>query len=495
MKKLIIKIVTGCLLIITAFSSCKVIDQEPESQLSGALFYNEEQDAEAAILAAYDGLQDLPRNMLIWGDMRGDILEPDFGLSGASDARLLYNNVITPDNSFASWANLYSAINRINNVITFVPGIVDKDQAFTPLERDRIMGEAYFLRALCYFYLVRVFGDVPIITEPSVDAAQNFKVGQSSAQDVLKFIDEDLTKARATIRVSYGNNTASRGRATVAAVRALLVDVSMWRAGFYNQAEYYQVAADTAQAIIANTLPNTPAYRLLVGRDWFTMFGTGNTQESIFELQYDFGNQEFNGLQITYAGGDGQFWFDIAQTYLGNWTSSDVRGRGATYFKARSGYWSGPTKNMIWKYIGTVVDTTSADANNSNYRIDTKSYANFIIYRLADIILLRAEALNRISNGGSQEAINLLNMIRTRAGIPPTSLTTSDSMRDIERAIIAERGLELAVEGKRWFDLMRTDLVNELTENTVLKGNGWFLPVHRTELVLNPNLKQNPYYN
>lgn len=492
MKVSIIKTLIGCLFITAAVTSCKVIDQDPESQLSQNLFFETEEDAEAAIMAAYDGMQGLPQNIVIWGDIRADHLERQWGAGAGSNVGLMFDNqnVITPDNSFSNWREVYSIINRINNVIAFVPGISDKDAGFTALERDRVVAEAHFLRALSYFYLVRVFGDVPIVTEPSVDASQDFKVKQSKAEDVLKLIEEDLTKARASIRVDYGNNASTRGRATVGAVRALYVDVAMWRAGFYDQTEYYQKAADTAKAI----MDTKGLYNLVSGKDWFSMFGTGNSGESIFELQFDFANQEFNGLNMTYAGGRGNYWFDIDPEFKSNWISSDVRGEGATYFRAGAGYWS--TRDMIWKYIGLTVDTTSADIypKNPNYRLDAQSYANFIIYRLADIILLRAEALNRISDGESQEAIDLLNMVRSRAGIPPASVTTADTMEEIEKAIIMERGLELAVEGKRWFDLMRTELVNELTENEIPKGNGWFMPVFRSELILNPNLVQNPYY-
>ena len=178
-----------------------------------------------------------------------------------------------------------------------------------------------------------------------------------------------------------------------------------------------------------------------------------------------------------------------------NYTGRGYHGYGQKYW-----FWA---DSRVWKWSGT---------DDTNLKAPETDNSEFPIYRLADVMLMRAEALNRATDGGSQEAIDLVNSVRARAKVPSTSITTDASMFEIENVIMDERAIELSVEGKRWFDLMRASkgrpdyLVEKVLERfpddqkadvraRIQNPESWYVPINRRELQLNPALVQNPYYN
>lgn len=453
-------------------SNCEsVTDQFNPSAITGENFYKTAADADAAIISCYDAFQS-PSRYVMWGDARTDM----FASTDRSllDEFQLVNGDVNAANGYTNWDIMYNAIKRTNSVIKNVPGIADvslRDR------KERIMGEAYFLRAMAYFYLVRTFDNVPLILEPYESPSQNFFPSQAQPAEIFAQIESDLVAASARLsHVPYNSTIQNKGRATKGSARAALSDLYLWN-------KKYQQAADTALAVI-----NSPApYTLVSGANFGTLYTAKNTSESIWEIQFNNTFQEGNNNNLVeiflplggigYQGGNRRL--QPSAKLIASYAPEDLR-IPATFKDTGPvpAPWRDPNLIYVNKYFGTL-------ANQNSVRFQD---ANQIIYRLADVILMRAEALNELGMTG--DAIALLDQIRTRAGIPPTTATTADEVR---LAIEEERFRELAFEGKRYYDLKRTGRYADVTGNTNPDWLRW--PITLTELPpRNPNIKQNSGY-
>jgi len=471
-------------------SSCKkFLDLKPENAITREDFFKTKDDAFAAIIGCYDGLQSgvtingvnypaFVSQALTWGEMRADLVT-------FTATNTLYMQNIDKTQTYCNWGSFYNTIGRANLVIEFVPQIPSLDNNFSVADSKKIIAEAKFLRALSYFYLVRAFKEVPLVLQaPSSDDVQYF-IPKSSADTVLNQIEADLLDADESIPVSYNTNPQTRGRATKAAVNALQADVYMWRAK-------YQEAADAAQKVLANSAQ----YSLVPGSDWFTIFSQKNSTESIFEVQFDNGINETNNLRsligttnnvlISYYDGEKDVMRSLYNTY--------AQGNGS------------------WKYNGLT--------NNNTAIARTTNDPNFIVYRLPDVMLMKAEALARLGSFAQKtEAITLLDSVRNRVALAPYDArkggnldgnSPTDLMIEL---IIKERAMELAHEGKRWFDLVRiatndnkpsflidrvvqSRLVGDrqLIRSRIIDTRSWYLPIAQSELQANNQLVQNPFY-
>ena len=464
------------LAIMVAFGACEVLEQDPISSLSSENFFETAEHANAALTSTYAALRNTFNGNVrytTWGDLRADLLATDEGKNDGYDR--LDDNEQTPIDPVADWSNLYQTIARANDVITNVPGIEDID--LTAESKSEILAEARFLRALSYFYLVRLWGDVPLSLEPINSASDPVDLPRVSREVVLDTVEADITYALARLPAAYGSNSDTRGRATLGAAYALQAHVYAWQGN-------WEAAAASAQQVIEN-----PQYELLPGEQYADIFDAENTRESIFELQIDplsagegtsdlflaFGTDEQNGGVTGELGV-----FLPSQKFLNGLEEGDLR-RSTLIFDG-----DGLFRPQIVKYIrpfsrtelGTSVPNRTAEADN-----------NIIIYRLAGIILLRAEALNYL--GRTEEAAALLNQIRERAGLPATTATTQE---ELKAAILKERGYELAFEGHRWFDLVRNgEALNEI--ETLTNPDRLLLPIAQREIILNENIdSNNPSY-
>lgn len=469
--KRILPVVFSCIFL----GACtKVTIQVPNSSITPSNFYKTATDADNAINGCYDILQNLPVNFEIWGDGRTDVLAAT-DRPTSSDLQVTTGNVSSGNDYVAGgWSSLYSGINRCNGVIKNVPAITD---AALSNRKDRIMGEAYFLRGLFYFYLTRTFENVPLILEPYQDLSGNFYPKQSDRTAIFAQIEKDFKMAETMIPdLPFSTTLENKGKATKGAVRSALADLYLWE-------KKYQEAADVSALVISS-----PAnYTLVPGANFGNLFTAKNQSESILEIQYNNANQEGTGNQdlnrLT------ELFLPIGGSYnAGNWRympsvalmaalpSTDLR-QNITYRNTGASPAPYRDANKIYfaKYQGTLVGST--------LYFDS----NFIIYRLAQVILMRAEALNEL--GQTPAAITLLNQIRTRAGLAGTTATTQ---ADVRLAIEAERFTEFPCEGKRYFDLVRTGRYAAVTGFTNTSYLRWPLPAN--ELINNPNLVQNPGY-
>lgn len=462
-KKILILLV--CM---STFACKKVTDQVPDSIITPANFYKTASDADNAINACYDALQKGPANFEIWGDGRTDMLGST-DRSSSSDLQVVSGNA-SSNNDYVSWNALYAGINRCNSVLKNIPTISD---AALSSRKDRIMGEAYFLRGLFYFYLARTYENAPLILQPYEDLSSDFYPATSDRTSLFAQVEKDLKAAEPLVPdLPFSTTIENKGKTTKAAIRSTLADLYLW-------GKKYQEAAD-----IANLVITSPAnYTLVSGASFATIFTSKNTTESILEVQYNYSYQEgdSNGttdlfLPLGGAYTAGNWRYQPSAALLSALPTTDLRAS-ITYRNTGSAPapYRDANRTYIAKYQGTLVGSVLYQDPNR------------IIYRLAEVILFRAEALNEL--GQTSAAIVLLNQIRNRAGIGNTSAT---SQADVRLAIEKERFVELAYEGKRYYDLIRTGRYAAVTGFTNPNWVRWPLPA--TEVINNHNLVQNSGY-
>lgn len=483
-------------LALSAVSCSDYLTVLPENNQSQDQFWNTKEEVSAVLGAGYVKLRECNENLFLWGEARGNGITLGIdGTAGQKDAKKLRSMDIVSSNSLASWANLYKTIGMANSVIKYGPGVVEKDASFNINVCNSYLSEAYFLRALSYFYLVRTWNNVPYISEPYVDDSQQYQVPQQEGSAVLKNCLADLTKALESAKdffpetnPAYPMNT--KGRATKWAIYSLIADINLWL-GNYNEC----ITACTQ-------VENSGRVGLISGNNWFTNFYPGNSNESLFEIQYNYALGQTNSF-ISWFSTNSNYTISAYTSLLFAATSpqGDVRALNASY----------NTTGQIWKYIGT----SASIARSSSGQNDQ----NFIVYRLADIYLMHAEA--NIMLGDSAHFANaktLIDLVRKRANITP-SAGGSDKLT-LMRQLLEERQREFFAEGKNWFDLVRTGLrevqdpsntgfknlmiehvlqvaspsTQAMIRSKLTDPNSWYLPVSTTEMNANSLLKQNPFY-
>jgi hypothetical protein len=464
-------------IIVLATGCKKLLDQKPKDALTRAEFFKTEADAEAAIAGVYDGLQGCVTQFQNWGENRGDLVS----VTANDDNTYAYFQLFENFRPISNWNTVYLMIARANIVIESVPAIPGIDDGFTQKESDAIVAEARFLRALGYFYLVRTFKDVPLVLDAPSNDDVDFRVPKSAAALILQKIEEDLTFADQYIPVSYPREIETRGRATKGAVNSLQADVYLW------QAKYAEAAAAAKKVIDNSTL-----YQLVPGADWFTIFSKKNTTEGIFEIQFDYTLNENNSLKSVAS----LFNMNGVLKTLFTGELDELRGLNRTYRESGS--------SQYWKYRGLTTDNVERPTNDPN----------FIVYRLADVMLARAEALAHLGFDEKTQAIALINQVRDRVRLNPyDSIDGNIETTLLIDIIMKERAMELAGEGKRWFDLVRVAtndnrpefLVNSVVNSRtvgeraivrarIIDPRSWYLPILKDELDKNPNLVQNPFY-
>jgi hypothetical protein len=389
------------------------------------------------------------------------------------------------------WNAFYRTINYCNTVLEFGPPVLEVDPSFDEETLRVYQAEVRALRALMYFYLVRAFDEVPIKLTATKDDSENFNIPKSSRQEVLDQIKEDLDWAEDYAPFSHGSLAADKGRITKYAINAIQADVYLWN-------DEYEKCIEACDKII-----NSGFFGLLESDDlWFTnLYVKGNSPESIFELQFSpevlnpyyryFKDSKYlraNAASI-------EEFFPSDPNALPD--SADIRGDGCSY-KLSDNF-------TIWKYVGR---------NRDESKPSNESFSNFIIYRFAEILLFKAEALAQLDRG--EEALQLIKLVRRRArAAKTTDLGQSTDPRSVTEFILAERCREFAYEGKRWFDILRIakrnnyenmNIVIEMltrsapAEKLITVQNKYrdtmshYFPIYFQELQANPELVQNEFY-
>lgn len=435
-----------CFLIACLAISCNVIDQEPINAVSNQRLFQRASDAEAAIIGAYEAVARLGQNYVLMAEIPtknvlGNALNRQF--------EQMNNLLFLDDNGFYNnlWSQNYLLISRANVIISRVQEVQDLSEQ----NKNRILAEARFLRAFSYFNLVRYFGNVPLITEPtsSADLAA-LQVSRDPSSKVYEQLFEDLKFAKDNLPTSFGNTLATKARATKAAAYALATRIHLFRK------EYADAVANSQEVISLTGRQLTVNYG--------SLFTDRNTPEAIWEINYD--NIVTNTMARTFIPGSvgGVRMLQVNKDILSSYEPGDLR-KDETF-----GFGNG--EEYVKKYFRA---SSGSD--------------NIIVFRLAEVLLSRAEALAEISYP-NQEAIDLLNEIRRRAGLSPF---TPNTKGEFITQLYKDRRLELCYEGHEWFDLVRTDRLPSVLGLTDPNKRIW--PVPAVELLRNPNLlPQNPGY-
>jgi len=484
-KLLSFLLIAGGVLIAAACN--KTIDKIPVSSLTTSNFYKTATDAETGLVGAYNGLY---QQYYIWDYMTNGDAQSDNCYAGGNnpDNFSIDNFSLTPLNGNVTrdWQGLYAAVANANAVLDNVPPI--QDPAWNGTTRKaQILGEAKFLRALHYFNLVTTFGDVPLALTNNVSGNALFPA-RSPVPAVYNQIVQDLLSADSSLLPASGSNV-NTGRATRGAADALLAKV-------YAQQGKYDSCLVWCNKVLASSY-----YSLVPNYGDLFDGNHKNTVESIFEIQHgtvtgttNYGPELLLPFSLT---GDTYAKFneltnDLVQAFTAE--GDTVRLHASVYFSV-------PADTIAIPPPYTNKSATVPYAYKWKQPAGYNSPNNEILIRLADIILLKAEALN--NTGQTTQAIPLINAVRARAKLLPT---TAVSQPDVAAAILKERRLELALEGQRWLDLLRAgaqytiSLMNKQVDpygntlNYALTQNRLLWPVPQSERDLDKNLAQNPGY-
>ncbi len=441
--KYIASIVTFLLLLGT--TGCDVLDVKPQQSIPAEDAVKDRQSLETAVTGCYDALQSSSyygRNYIINADLAADLGQAAGTIKEYYD---INNNALLADNILVDgmWAAIYDGINRVNNVLYYMPNVTD----ITEAERNSYTGELRFLRGLMYFDLVRLFGGVPLKELPSLDAGESLNVARSSVSDVYDFIIDDLMFAEDHITNS-GRQLASPEAAT-----ALLARIYLYR-------EDYQAAIDKAAEVIESGLFSLEG-------NYDDLYGPGGvSSEAIFQVAFS----EQDGTRLA------EYFYpnviggrrEIAPTtkFVEAWDPNDER-------------------------FDAALQLQEEDYYGYKYRdIGTRSDRVYVI-RLAEVYLIRAEAEAQLGN--LDNAAGDLNTVRERAVVPPLFYDTKEEML---LAIENERMFELAFEGHRWFDLVRTNRAMEVV-SSVTQEYQTLYPIPLSEILTNKAINQgdqNPGY-
>ena len=525
-------------------------------------FWKSKEDVENMVAESYRLMShwDFLSRVVVWGEMRGDnVVEGNYGNN--DDIKNIMEVNLLPTNQYTSWAPFYAVINNCNQVIKYAPDVLNEDPDFTEGDWNVVHGEMLAVRALCHFYLVRTFRDVPLMTEARVDDSQDLYQTQAKPLDALNqclvdlYTAENLVLPTGNYPVDNSLNNKNMGRITKDAVRAMIADVLLWKAAFlesyaggddaaglecYNEAIKYcdlvlDARMDAAKEWIKENRYNDVAlhetYPILYasdaggGYDKMTRFphvpynrlfkgglnGCNNPVESVFEIQHtersDGGNYEvpYFYAYSNAAGNACQVGVLSAARNLALrgrlYWRTDFRRVNYIFSQANAG--EDVDKYIIVKY--SHYNTTEAAAEDYNFGAMTYSFTNcntgnsdmrylsrmgntgnvnWIVYRISDVMLMKAEALAlRNGNDGEddKEARALVKAVYNRSQMGYVASNNS-IVGEVSRAdyfetlfdktttlnlVLDERQRELAFEGKRWYDLVRVALRDNSTSSQI----------------------------
>lgn len=518
---------TACKYIIGAMTLCCLtscndfLEIYPENSLPADKFYSTKEDVESQLMNGYYVLRNSVEGQLIpWGEFRSGCLTSSPG-TGSNQLQKL--EIKVSNSTYFNWHNMYQIINTANLVLKNAEAAYKNDDTYHVELMNSHLCEAYFLRALAYFYIVRNWRDAPLELQAHETDNIAFSQPKSSEAVLIAQIKKDLYTADSinAAKEYFDTTWETKGRGTKWSIYALMADVCLWNSDFDEAIKY-------ADKILNSKSNNAPRFMSTATRNsWFSMFNPGNSNESIFEIQWNH-DKYSNGIAQTntlpYIFNDVQnstysqyrMCNTLLEEFQQDYTDISMRYLNQPDMAIRTLYGTYSDGGYIWKYIG--------GTSRTDKRTETYYDPNFIIYRVADIMLIKAEALvmkNLEGNAADyQEAIDLVNKIRLRTNLTADATITSTSdATSILEYILSERLKEFAGEGKSWYDLLRMghyapangiDFKTVFLINNVIKyndnatdswirsvlsnENAWYLPIMDSEIRSNRYLEQNPYY-
>ncbi|WP_316753771.1 RagB/SusD family nutrient uptake outer membrane protein [Pedobacter gandavensis] len=487
------------------FSSCKkLLNFAPEDAPYEGSFWKTQSDAVSALAGVYSlnrqsmvrGAESERMSHFTYGDLSTNEYSKtnaSFTLSFLVDGDKFYGTGINIGDfigpyleDLGEWQSYYTTINMANTVLDKVGKM--PNNVFTGDRKNRILGEAYFLRAYNYFYMVRIWGDVPLVLKNNPDPVNSQNLPRVSEKIVLDSALADLDKAQKLLQFSIGPNRAID--ADKGAVFALKANILRWQ---YFLGKNTENGLLTKAVAAIDSITNSNNYTLVPATDYKGLY-KGRSTEAIFEVatslsqsEYQLGTGFFytttmmphiagkgsmpvvinNDLlsQIYYDDNDARLAYNFDRTTVDNWILTKYTGRNA--------------ENVKYRNAG----------NNTDPMVD----CNTPIFRLGEQLLLRAECNDLLGNYGP--AITDLNAVKQRAGMEPYTGTNAD----LRTEIFEETYREIAFEGQLWYVMIRNKRLSEYTDGRFPQGrfdlDGWKWPIARTTLQKNQLLIQNKYWN
>lgn len=601
-------------------NSCD-IDMLPLNEVVLENYWTNKDDVESVVNACYSALMDRTNNpdsrsvvdnMLVWGEDRSDnVVE---GSSAPADLKYILKGSVKTTNKWCKWDLEYKAINYCNTVLQYAPEVAEKDPNYTDSDLRINIAECKFIRALCYFNLIKTFKNVPFTFEASIDDTQDYRLPQTKFEIILDSLIADIESCKDYAPRRYSEYYKNTGRVTRAAMYSLLAELYLWRASDANlsksqQDEYYKKCIERCDHVLSFKLQQYKDnsfldasgemdLRPLVDKEVYgeygypllaeettigqnttgpaatnAIFGKGGAYETIFEIKFNAGSYKRSNTAIMDQFGSRSSNYIVANEKMmetkpenGNSYSdqklfsvpSDYRSIATYYYQADASDWN------ILKYV---VDNNRAGVQTSNYgavgttfkpaqtsqSVRSDNCPNWIIYRMTEIMLFRAEAeielaanmiseeapvdtaavagvkkMHKISvytDGATlsnqdellSDAFNLISAVYRRSN--PTVKTQSKYAPTMPKDIGAfrtllmnERRREFLFEGKRYYDLVRasrragnTQLFRSALSTKygdagasvaikMIQMDFMYLPVARGEMKVNPSLVQNQCY-
>lgn len=473
-------------------TSCteEVLERTPQGQFTLENYFQTEEQAVQSVNAVYNQLRDWQTHVFSYIGMtdivsddadKGSFPSDGFFLQEIDDFTYTATNVAPS----TVWEGYYTGIFRANLAIARIPDVPEMDEEL----RQRLIGEARFLRGYFYFNLVRWFGDVPLILEPF---PESFEIPRTAADEIYAQIEADLQAAANVLPTNAQYASIDVGRATTGAATAMLAKVQLTR-------QNYQAAADLALEVI-----NSGDYALFPSfTRLFTQEGE-NSSESIFEVQtaafeIGGGGSQYNEVQGVRGTPNLGWGFNRpSDDLVSAFEAGDPR-RDATILTVGEVLPDGSAivqdnQNIVGERYNQKAFVTDHPGGNGN------GPGNIRVLRYADLLLIAAEALNEIGRSG--EALTYLNQVRERARNGSTRILpdiTTTNQAELREAIWRERRVELALEQQRWFDLVRTNRAAEVMQPlrpNFTPGTNELFPIPQSEIDLSQGaLTQNPGYN
>ena len=492
MKKIkYILLITG--VVLGSVSCKKAIDVSPTSTITSTSFFKTQDDVTGALRGMYVQLRGpATSDLFFMGEGRSEVLTS--AVAGTTGLDRYYNNTLNVSNPGPNWMGLYATINTANLLIKYIPTITFTSAAV----KNNSLAQAYSMRAFVYFALARTWGGVPI----KLEATESYdpvavQVARSSVEDVFKLIKSDIEMALSL----YPTNSPDTNRDmwSKPATSALKGDVFLWTGKVMNGG-----AADFTTALNAlNDIPATDYLLLPNYSDIFSYTNKGNKEElmAVRFQQGDFapntGHNYFANMYVTSlsnatpatvafvgavgVGNTGNNIMQVSALVRNQFTTDDQRRLGTFYEIFDNA--------AIPKYV-TSITTKGAGTVIGGVRY---FYTDVILYRYADVLLMKAEAKNALSQDPSTE----INQVRQRAygANYAAHVFVSGSKQANDDAILKERLLELCTEGKRWWDLVRFGQAFNLVPSLAGKSAQTYLllfPIGQTLRGLEPLVTENP---
>ncbi len=485
----------------------------PTDKTVGENFWKNKDQVDQMVTGAYTGMisgSNIER-FIMWGDYRSDVLKKTNALNNTTLDNIT-NVDLYPSSGYNSWSSFYYVINTCNLVMNHAQDVLAVDPDYTEGDYQTTRAQMLGLRALCHFYLVRTFRDVPYVTKAYEKSDDLTLDGQLAPDSTLQLCINDLVEAERGC-YKYGTFAAddwrSVGLLSKDAINAILADVYLWRASLWSQTDkekaktYYQACIDYADKVIeshkrfyennykgsASSDNATAPYYLLSGnKAFYKNFVEGNSRESIFELQFD-GTSNVNNLvrQYFYKHQDATSTYGMVAGAMAagnpisdNPTPSTSSASISALYQSENDYRyydnsyevndanasSFPIRKMVYNMQANSMIPT----NKQGYTyLQTRGFDNYkqnwIMYRITDVMLMKAEAETQLAGTDANKlkhAFLIVNAVNKRSldplAVNKDSLVYKDNydkQAKLELLCLQERGRELLYEGKRWYDLVR----------------------------------------